>query len=128
DSAQVDPLAEVGQVAERAAFVAGVQYVLERALSGVLDRNQAKTDTARAVLQRLNVKVDHAVVDVRRQDGNAQALALGQKRGDLVGVVAVDREQGSHVFGGVVRLQKRRLDRNDRVVGSVALIEAVISK
>ena len=60
---QVDPRAEVGQRAERAALVARRDDRLDRALADVLDRQQPEPD--RVALDR---ELEVAAVDVRRQD------------------------------------------------------------
>ena len=118
--AQVDPRAEVGQRAERAALVPRRDDRLDRALADVLDGQQAEPDRL-AVDRELEV----ARVDVRRQDRDAQPPALGDRRRDLLLVRAEGGEDARHVLDRVVRLEVGGLVGDEPVAGRVRLVEAV---
>ena len=120
DEAQVDPRAEVRQRAELAALLARRDDRLDRALADVLDRQQAEPD--RVALDR---EAEPGPVDVRRPDLDAQAPALGDGGGHLLGVVPEGRQHGRHVLDRVVRLEVRGLVGDQPVAGGVGLVEPV---
>ena len=66
-----------------------------------------------------------ARVDVGRQDRDAELAALAEVHRQLVGVLRLDREQRRHEVPRVVRLEIRRLVREQRVGRRVRLVEAV---
>jgi hypothetical protein len=103
-----------------AAFLARGDDRLDRALADVLDGQQAEADGV-----ALDREVEPAGVDVGRQDLDAQAPALGDGRGDLLGVVAEGGQHAGHVLDGVVRLEVGRLVGDQPVAGGVGLVEAV---
>ena len=82
--APVDPLAEVEQVLERPAFVAGADDLLGRAAAEPLDGGQAEDDLA--VLRR---RSRLAAVDVRRQHVDAELAGVGDVIDQHVALVAV---------------------------------------
>ena len=117
---QVDPGAEIGQRAERAALVAGGDDRLDRALADVLDREQAEPD--RVALDR---ELEVAAMDVRRQDLDRHPAALGDRRRDLLLVRAEGGQHGGHVVDRVVRLHVGGLVGDEAVARGVGLVEAV---
>ena len=142
DLAQVDALAKVVEAGKGPALLAGADDLCYCACADVLDRAHAKTD--RAVAQGahglgtrlaaglgdavLDGKVEVAGVDVGRQDGDAQAAALGQEHGHLVRVVALDGQQGGHVLDRVLGLEVGRLAGDHGIVGGVGLVKAIVGK
>ena len=66
-----------------------------------------------------------ALVDVRRQHRDAAVAALAEVQRELVGVLRLDRQQRRREVPRVVRLQVRRLIREERVRRRVRLVEAV---
>ena len=117
---QVDPRAEVRQRPELAAALARLDDRLDGALADVLDRQQAEAD--RVALDR---EPEARAVHVGRPDLDAQAPALDDRGGHLLGVVAERREHRGHVLDGVVGLEVRRLVRDQAVAGGVRLVEPV---
>ena len=71
DRAQVDALAELKEGRKRAFGNPRIDHALHCALADVLDRRQA---VANALVRRR--EVERALVDVRRQGGNAHAAAV----------------------------------------------------
>ena len=116
----VDPRAEVRQRAELAVGLAGVDDRLDGALADVLDRQQPEPDRL-----ALDGEPEAGAMDVGRRDLDPEAPALGDRRGDLLGVVAERRQHRGHVLDGVVGLEVRRLVRDQAVAGGVRLVEAV---
>ena len=117
---QVDPGAEVGQRAERAALVARRDDRLDRALADVLDREQAEPDRV-----ALDGELERAAVDVGRQDLDRHPAALGDRGRDLLLVRAEGGQHRGHVLDRVVRLQVGGLVGDQPVAGGVGLVEAV---
>ena len=76
----------------------------------------------------LDLKIEAAIVDVGRQHIDAHAPAFVDKVDDLVGLVAFDQQQRRHIFDGIVGLQIGRLHGDDRIVGGMALVEAIARK
>ncbi len=70
----------------------------------------------------LNLEVEAAVVDVRRQHVDAHAPAFVDEVDDLLGLVPLDQQQRRHVLDRVVGLEIGRLHGDDRVVGGVAVV------
>ena len=117
---QVDPRAEVRQRPELAAALARLDDRLDGALADVLDRQQAEAD--RVALDR---EPEARAVHVGRPDLDAQAPALDDRGGHLLGVVPERREHRGHVLDRVVGLEVRRLVRDQAVAGGVRLVEPV---
>ena len=117
---QVDPVAEVGEGTERAVRLPGGDDRLDRALPHVLDRQQPEPDR-----RPLHGELEVAGMDVRWEDGDPQAAALGDRGRDLLGVVAERGQHARHVLDGVVRLEVRRLVRHQAIARGVGLVETV---
>ncbi len=92
----------------------------DRALADVLDRQQPEPDRV-----ALDGELEARLVDVRHPDFDPQAATFGDRRGDLLRVVADGREDARHVLDRVVRLQVRRLVGDEPVARGVGLVEAV---
>ena len=67
-------------------------------------------------------------VDRRRLDLDAEALGLGPKLRELVGIAHVEGHRGGEKLDRIVRLHIGGLIRDQRVGRGVALVEAVIGK
>ena len=120
DEAQVHPRAEVGQRAELATLRPRVEDGLDGTLADVLDGQQAEADGI-----ALDGEVDVAVAHVRAQHLDAQAAALGDGAGDLLGVVAERGEDAGHVLDRVVGLEVGGLVGDEAVARGMRLVEAV---
>src|SRR3954470_8222897 len=64
-------------------------------------------------------------MDVRRQDRDAETAALGDRGRHPLRVVPHGGQDGGHVLDGEVRLEIRRLVRDEAVARGVSLVEAV---
>ena len=134
--------AEVLQAGEGAAFLACGDDDRDRPFAHILDGGHAKADGAAlghgegvadvrvAVGQRfrvgralLDVEIQAAVVDVRRQHVDAHAPAFVDEVDDLLGLVPLDQQQRRHVLDRIVGLEVGRLHGDDRVVGGVAVVD-----
>ena len=93
---------------------------LDGALADVLDGQQPEADGV-----ALDGEVEVAEADVRAEDLDAQAAALGDGAGDLLGVVAEGGQHAGHVLDRVVGLEVGRLVGDEAVAGGVGLVEAV---
>jgi hypothetical protein len=72
-----------------------------------------------------DLEVRVALVDVGREHRDAHRARVGDRADDLVDLVLVARHDRAEELDRVVRLQVRRLVRDERVRGRVALVEAV---
>jgi len=144
DLAQINPVTEFLQAGKGSPLRPRVQNGLHRAFAHVLDCRHAKADGAarrnREVKRQptiangrrrrvggplLDLEIQPAVVHIRRQHVNPHAPAFLDEVDDLLGLVALHKQQRRHVLDRVVRLQIGRLYRDDRVVGGMALVKAV---
>ena len=126
--AQVHPFAKVLQVLEPAVPLPRFDHLLQRAGAGAANGGQAEADAAPAAVVGLDVKVQAAVIDVRRQHGDAEATAFIHVAGDAAGVIPMHAQQGAHVFLGIVTLEEGRLQRDDGVVRRMGLVEAIVGE
>ena len=76
----------------------------------------------------LDGEIHLAVADVRGQDGDAQATALGQHHGHTVGRARLDGEACRRVFDRILRFEIGRLARQLGVCCGVRFIESVTCK
>ncbi len=118
--AQIHSRAEVAERPELATLLAAIDDRLDRAFADILDRQQSKADGL-----AFDREFDERPVDVRRPDLDPQAPAFGNRGGDLLLVVSEGGQHRGHVLDRVVRLQVRRLVRDQAVAGRVSLVEAV---
>ena len=90
-------------------------------MSHVFDCPQSESDPV-----AFHAEVILGSVDIRRQHGDAQLLALGNIAGDLAGRVQHRCHQRRHVLPGIVTFQIRRLVSHHRVAHCVGLIEGIV--
>ena len=76
---------------------------------------RSNASAVRIVLDPLDGEADLAAVDVRHQDRDAEPPALAERRDDLLGLRDVGGQDGGHPLDRVVRLQVRRLVRDEGV-------------
>ena len=141
DHAAVHPalvhlLAEIGKRRERSFGLAGLDHRFDGGDADVLDRGKAEADRADGAA-RLDVlavvglddrEIPAALVHVRRQDVDAHLAGLVDVLHHLVRVLDFAREQGGHVFHGVVGLEVRRLVGDEGVGRAVGLVEPVLGE
>ena len=120
--AQIDPICKIFQTGELAPLLARVQDCLHRRFTHHLHRRHPKADRAawgdgeskgqhgirfdRFDIggQFLNVKIQPAIVDIRRHHANAHAPTFIDKVDDLFGLVPLNQQQRRHILDGVVGL------------------------
>ena len=139
DHAPVHPalvhlFAEVRQGRERALCFPRFDHRLDGGDADVLDRGKAEADGADGaarfdvlpVMRLDHGEVPHALVHIRRQDVDAHLARFVDVLDHLVRVLDFAREQGGHVFDGIVGLEVRGLVGDERVGRAVGLVEPVL--
>ena len=120
----VDPVAEVEQIAERAVPIPRVQNRVDGAFTNPLHR----ADTVDDVTVFVDAEAIAAGVHVRRDHGQPHPLALVHQGHDLVGVVHIGGHDRRHELGREVGLEPEGLVGDQRIGGGVRLVEAVARK
>ena len=115
--------AEVLKTGERPVFRPLLHDLLDKASPDVFDGGKPEADTVRT-----DGEMVAGGVEIRRQDGNAHHLALGNILGDLHGAVEHRGHQRRHILPRIIALEPRRLIRNDSVADGMRLIEGVVCK
>ena len=123
DDALVDAATEVEQIDEWA-FVAGTDDRFDGRASRTLDATKAITNAP--LINRLEAV--GGCVNVRRQHLQAERQRVDVELTNLVGIVHHQREVRRHECRGMMRLEVRRLVRDQRVGRGVRLVEAVASE
>src|SRR5262249_37526054 len=122
----VEALAEVENVAESAAVVAGAYDVVGGAAADALDGGHSEDN----VVSR-DGEIGDTVVEAWRQDLDAKLLGVVDVLDHdvaLVAVVDLAREERGHEFRGVVGLEVGGLVGDQGVGGAVGLVEAVAAE
>ena len=119
----IDTRAEILKARKRAALFARVQDGFDRARTNVLHRAEAEPNSI-----GFQGEIQSALVDVRRQDVDAEPPALGHGLGQLVGVLELRGHETGHVFTRVPGFEICRLAGNQRVRRRVRLVERVARK
>ena len=120
DGAPVEASREILERSEFAFRLALADDGLHRAFADVLDRGETVADRV-----TFGDELEHGPVHIGREDGDAHALAFGDKGGDLVGVVDFVRQDRGHELDRVVRLEVGGVIADEPVGGGVRLVEAV---
>ena len=105
---------------KRALFLSGFNDGFNHVRSHILDRVQ--TETNRFTVWR---KVTLRRIDIGGKNRDIHVSGFSQVERTLVFVVLRGRQQGRHVLGLVVRLQKRGPVGHQTVCGRVCLVERV---
>ncbi|GFI54361.1 hypothetical protein IMSAGC022_00975 [Alistipes sp.] len=121
DDRIVYALHEVVYVLELAAALALLDDRLRGGIAHTLDRGQTEAHVAGLVGR----KVAHRLVDVGAEHAYAHVLALVHVCRDLLDVVKVATQHGSHILRGVVRFEVGRLVCDPRVARSVRFVEGI---
>lgn len=117
------PLAEILEGGKGPVLLPLAHHGLDKTPADVLHGHQAEADAA-----LLHGEPVIGAVHIRRQQGDAAVLALGDVFGHLVGVVQHRGQQGSHILPGKVALEVRRLIRHHRIADSVGLVEGIVGE
>ena len=123
DVAVVQPFAEVLEPGKGTIFLPFPDHALNKAPANVFDCRQSEPDAA-----LLYGKAVQGAVHVRRQQGYAHVPALGDIPGHFFRVAQHRRQQGRHIFAGVVIFEPGRLIGDHRVTDCMGLVESVIGK
>ena len=120
---QVHPPAQVGQVRERATFLAGLDKVADGCSAEVLDRRQPETDRRPVGALRSvgDLERQPTVVHARWQQRYLQAPAFCRGLTDFRRVAGGSCQNRRQVFDRIVGLQVSGLIGHHRIVGGVPL-------
>ena len=121
--AKVDAFKELLQRSWRISQTACCNDRLRCASTDILHAEQTEANRI-----SLRLKVEHRVIDVWRQDGNAESAALRDCGRHLLLFAAECVEDTRHVVNGVVRLQVGRLVGDQAVAGRMRLVESVVGE
>jgi len=116
----VDTLTEIVGRLKGTLFVAALNHSLHCRFAHILHRSQPEPDTAAN-----HRKMAIAGVHIRRQNGNPLLPAFVDQPHHLVGIAEEAVEQGRHEFDRKVGLEIGCLVGNERIGGTVRLVEAI---
>ena len=110
----------VGEVAERALFLAGGHDRFHHLVTDIADSAQAKADV---LTDRLEIQ--RGLIDIRGEHLDTQVAAVRQVDRGLVLIVRHRGQQCRHVLGGVVGLEVGGPVGHQAIAGGVGLVERV---
>ena len=124
----IDAHAEIAEVAERAAALARLHDVVDRAFADALDRAEAIADRLRGgrpIGWIEGVELVSGAVYVGWQDLEAERARLAEQVDHLVRVVHVGRQHRGHELGRIMGLEPGGLVGHQRIGRRMRLVESV---